>query len=51
MVQPPSPTPSSRGRATNYEYATGKCVKVAEFEEGEHVSVNNPKAIQHPTDL
>ena len=33
------------------KYATGKRVKVAEFEEGEHVSVKIPKAIQHPTDL
>ena len=33
------------------KYATGKRVKVAEFEEGEHVSVKIPKAILHPTDL
>ena len=32
------------------KYATGKRVKVAEFDEGEHVSVEIPKAIQHPTD-
>ena len=33
------------------KHATGKRVKVAEFEEGEHVSVKIPKAIRHPTDL
>ena len=32
------------------KYATGKRVKVAEFDEGEHVSVETPKAIRHPTD-
>ena len=32
------------------KYATGKRVKVAEFDEGEHVSVEIPKAIWHPTD-
>ena len=33
------------------KYATGKHVKVAEFEEGEHLSVKIQKAIRHPTDL
>ena len=33
------------------QYDTGKCIKVAEFEEGEHVSVKIYKAIRHPTDL
>ena len=32
------------------KYATRKRVKVAEFDEGEHVSVEIPKAIRHPTD-
>ena len=33
------------------KYATGKRVKVAKFEKGEHVSVKFPKAIRHLTDL
>ena len=33
------------------KYATKKLVKVAEFEEVDHVSVLIPKAVRHTTDL